>query len=480
MNTEGAQDQFFDLSSDLLCAIGLNSRFSRVNSSWEKTLGYCPEELISQSFFDFLHPDDRKHNCAEWEKIVNGAEIPPAFQNRFVAKKGSVVLLTWTGVISRSTFYGIARNTTLETLEKKAHENQSAWLGDLIRALPIPLALVEASTGKILSMSLKNEALMDGMPLELPTDDLNESYYFSDSSGKRLSVKDWPRSRTMRGEFLDGEQLSWHTPHRASHLMIWTRIIPAKYDHPEMMAVLLQNIDPLKEKEAALNEAVQKLNHQRKLREDFVAALSHDLRTPLTSARLGVQLLARTGKDPIVLQKNTGKILKNIDRMDTMIRDLLDANSIRAGEKVSLKKARLNLNRLISLTLEGLSAVHGKRFKLIENDSISGNWSKAHLRRVIENLVNNAVKYGSKNTPITITLQKLDLNTISIAVHNSGNPIPLAEQSTLFEQFRRTQSAVASNKHGWGVGLTLVKGIVEAHAGKLTVHSSQSEGTTFT
>jgi signal transduction histidine kinase len=101
------------------------------------------------------------------------------------------------------------------------------------------------------------------------------------------------------------------------------------------------------------------------------------------------------------------------------------------------------------------------------------------LRRVIENLCTNAVKYGLADTPITITL-KAEAERVQLSVHNYGPVIPKEQQSRLFEAFQRAPSAEQSGKRGWGLGLTLVRGITEAHGGSVEVASSEKEGTTFT
>lgn len=102
--------------------------------------------------------------------------------------------------------------------------------------------------------------------------------------------------------------------------------------------------------------------------------------------------------------------------------------------------------------------------------------NKDGLRRLIENLASNAVKYGQENTPITISLEQ-DKNTVTLSIHNKGEPIPLEEQSIIFKQFRRSGSS--EDKIGWGLGLPVVKGIVDAHNGSITVESEKNKGTTF-
>jgi PAS domain S-box-containing protein len=477
---EEERDRFFELSSDLLCAIGPNGKFKRLNQAWEKLLGYSREELFSRTYADFVHPDDRVMSAHEFERAAKGEPVSSAFQNRYVKKDGSIVWLTWSGSFSDSMFYGVARDTTAETLEKKAIANQYAWLMGMIQFLPIPLVLSEATTGNVLAMSEEARELVDGYSKEIGKHSFPEDCFFADSTGIRLAQSEYPRLRAMRGEDIRGEQLVWHTPTKITHLLVWSRLVPAIHDHPSMTITTLQNINSLKEHEAHLQEAVENLRIQRALREDFVSALSHDLRTPLTSARLGVQLLPRSANDSVALEKRTEKIVGSIDRMDQMICDLLDANRIQAGEKIPLKIVRFDIVRMLHTTLESLSLVHRDSLEMTGSERIIGEWSKNQLRRAMENLINNAVKYGSADHPITVRTELVGEDQISISVHNFGKAITPEEQVTLFEQFKRSKSAQASCKQGWGVGLTLVRGIVEAHGGKITVQSTEALGTTFT
>jgi signal transduction histidine kinase len=97
---------------------------------------------------------------------------------------------------------------------------------------------------------------------------------------------------------------------------------------------------------------------------------------------------------------------------------------------------------------------------------------------MFENLINNAVKYGSVNELIMFTINKLG-NEVEFIVHNEGNPISAEDQASLFKPFSRIASAKNSGKKGWGLGLTLVKGVAEAHGGKVAVKSDKIYGTDF-
>ena len=84
------------------------------------------------------------------------------------------------------------------------------------------------------------------------------------------------------------------------------------------------------------------------------------------------------------------------------------------------------------------------------------------MRRSLENLIGNGVKYGTKHSPIKVTITNAN-QLVTITVHNEGAAIPQAEIPLLFQQYRRAKSAHESSQTGWGLGLTLVKGVVDAH-----------------
>ena len=116
------------------------------------------------------------------------------------------------------------------------------------------------------------------------------------------------------------------------------------------------------------------------------------------------------------------------------------------------------------------------RLKLTACESIIGKWNESGLRRVIDNLVINALKFSVPNSPILLTITQ-SKEAVEVSVHNDGAPIPSDEKSILFQQFRRARNS--QGKKGWGLGLTIVKGITEAHGGHVEVESELGAGTTF-
>jgi len=101
------------------------------------------------------------------------------------------------------------------------------------------------------------------------------------------------------------------------------------------------------------------------------------------------------------------------------------------------------------------------------------------MSQAVHNLVENAIKYGRADTPITVRVLETH-DRVHVSVHNRGDPISREDQATLFQPYRRAPSAARSGKDGWGLGLTLVEAIAEAHGGAVEVESTAEDGTTFT
>jgi signal transduction histidine kinase len=156
----------------------------------------------------------------------------------------------------------------------------------------------------------------------------------------------------------------------------------------------------------------------------------------------------------------------------------LDANRIRAGQGLPIEVSACELRQVVADTLEELSSVHGERFHLQGEKRLEGRWDARALRRLVENLCGNAIKYGDGTRQVTVSLAQHG-DEVELAVHNWGNAIPPEEQQQLFQYFARAKSAEASGKKGWGIGLTLVKGVAEAHGGSVRVESTPEKGTLF-
>lgn len=221
--------------------------------------------------------------------------------------------------------------------------------------------------------------------------------------------------------------------------------------------------------------ANSELRWERGEREKFVSLLTHDLRTPLSIAQLSLELIKRSLGDPAKVLAFANRIGGNLGRIDRMITNLLDANRIRAGEMPVPIREEVALAPFLEKTVEDLAEVHRREIRFRAETNASAFVDPDFLRRILENLSCNAVKYSFENTPITVTLSGGG-HDVYISVHNLGPVIAEEERRELFNQFRRGRTA----RKGWGLGLTLVKGLAEAHDGEVRVESELGHGTTFT
>ncbi len=229
--------------------------------------------------------------------------------------------------------------------------------------------------------------------------------------------------------------------------------------------------------EQSVNDAATQFSETlRSIQQRLASTLTHDLLGPITVVKILAQSLDCNLDDVDFRTKAGDRISKNMDRLDSMIRELLDASMILAGERLALKIEEFDLDLMLEEMVEELNLIYENRFVFLSKPPVKGFWSKSGIRRVVENLASNAAKYSTPETPITITLDPTDSH-VTVSVHNEGTPIPEAEQPILFQQFRRAQSS--QTKTGWGLGLTVVKGVIEVHQGTVRIVSAEGQGTTF-
>jgi signal transduction histidine kinase len=227
-----------------------------------------------------------------------------------------------------------------------------------------------------------------------------------------------------------------------------------------------------------LLEQLGALRVAREVRNQFVSILAHDLRGPLSAARMAATLLAAQpdASGPSVA-KRVEVIVRNLDRADHMVTDLLDADRIHAGRRLSVTLEECNLGELGRELVDEIAADHPDRIVLHADSGVRGIWGASELRRALWNLISNALKYGAKDAPIAVAITKLR-DGVEMSVHNEGAPIPPEAQETLFDPFMR--AAGEHRAQGWGLGLMLVRACAEAHGGSVHVDSAPGRGTTFT
>ncbi|WP_426752707.1 sensor histidine kinase [Myxococcus sp. Y35] len=256
----------------------------------------------------------------------------------------------------------------------------------------------------------------------------------------------------------------------------------------ETLFAVLEEQEPLTEVErntlnASVDQSIAKactayVLVEEGLRERLLATLAHDLRGPLSAAKVNAGLIQRKPAGEQVPQW-AARITESIDRADRLVQNLLDAMRVQAGGRVPLTLEACDLRDIVRQAVENQQAEHGARFVLVAPEPVRGYFAQDPLRRAVENLAGNAVKYGTTSRPITITVRQTHERAF-ILVHNHGGHIPAEQQPTLFQAYHRLPAAEAGGAQGWGLGLVQVRGAAEAHGGSISVDSLPERGTSFT
>jgi len=212
------------------------------------------------------------------------------------------------------------------------------------------------------------------------------------------------------------------------------------------------------------------------LRERFAGALAHDLRQPVSNVTMGAQLILRLDPPPAIADW-AGRILKNGERMSAMLKDLLDALALQSGDRLTLALSRFDLLALAESVAQRARDYQGADVR-VDGEPITGWWSQPALERALENLVNNAHKYGDPGTPIEVHLAA-DNERAVLSVRNQGKPIPPGELEAIFQQFVRSKDAGDTPAGSWGLGLPYVRTVAQSHGGSAVVFSDVDAGTVF-
>lgn len=231
---------------------------------------------------------------------------------------------------------------------------------------------------------------------------------------------------------------------------------------------------------AAVMQDITHLKLLDRAKSDFVAAVAHDLRSPLTAILGYSELLVRAGSLNENQTKFAEQITSSVHSITELITELLELSRIEAGFNIDLEPVALD--RIAKKAIDGLNhQITAKRHTLTVKYSrdlpmINGN--PLRLTQMVANLVSNAIKYTPEAGMISVSVWGDD-DSVIFQVADSGIGIPAEDQPFVFDKFFRTTRA-QEEFDGTGLGLSIVKGIVEQHQGRIWLNSRENEGTTFT
>ena len=213
-----------------------------------------------------------------------------------------------------------------------------------------------------------------------------------------------------------------------------------------------------------------------KLKQEFIANASHELKTPVTSIQLAVEtaITALENSELEDTRKFLNQILKDSQRMTLLLSDLLDLSQLEVNDPV---KETVNLKKIIEAEIGFLSEENKKRV-IFKSADIDFLLDPDDFSMIVRNLLRNACNYSEQNEKIAINLL-LDNSEVIISVLDKGRGISMSDQERIFERFYRVDKGRSRALGGTGIGLSLVKHAVERNNGDIQLKSKLGEGSEF-
>ncbi|MBI5351984.1 MAG: PAS domain S-box protein [Chloroflexi bacterium] len=488
--------KFFQSSVDMMVIADPNGAFLQVNPATTQVLGYSEAELLSKPFIDFIYPDDKSATINEMErqqKIGNSLN----FENRYVCKDGSIIWLSWRAIYveSEGLTYATARDITeRKQAQEKLRESEEKFRTIVEQTSAIVYIVEKGREARVRYISPQVEKVLGFTPEEW----INQPGLWE----RLLHYED--RERVMaEGDQSDltGEPFkSEYRIHTKDGRVIWL------YDESKNMMDERGQIKYSQGSEIEITERKQAEEEIRKLnadlekrveertvelvranhvKDEFLAMMSHELRTPLTSI-LGFSetllegvrgLMTERQQNAVQLIQSSGKHLLN------MINDILDISKIES-DKFELRPENINVHEVCKASLVFVKQLAEQKAITVEYSSPAFSHivfaDPQRLKQILINLLNNAVKFTPQNGRIKLDAQAdAGAGLMRFSVTDTGIGIDPNDLQKLFKPFVQLDSKLSRQYEGTGLGLVLVKKLVEMHGGNIEVHSEVGVGSCF-
>ena len=346
----------------------------------------------------------------------------------------------------------------------------SVSVASVLDAMPCAAMVVEVGSGRLL---MANRAARGDSLEHLVAGDARLGYYASDPSGARLAVDETPVVRAGRGDEFESLRMAWHTSRGAVHYLVSSRIANGIGGGPAAAVVTFLDVTQL---EAAQGELRQTL----RAREEFIAVVTHELKEPLNAILLSLQLLEAMGEAREILPQ-LALMRRQGNRLAQLIENLLDVSRA-ANDVLSLDPEAMDLCELardVVARFRRDDPLAAETLTLIACEPTIGYFDRVRMEQVLSNLVINAMKYGAgKPVTVAVSVAGADDETARLVVADHGIGIDAADRARVFGRFERATSG--HRRSSLGLGLYIVRCIVEAHGGTIDVTSELGRGSTFT
>jgi signal transduction histidine kinase len=215
-------------------------------------------------------------------------------------------------------------------------------------------------------------------------------------------------------------------------------------------------------------------------RDTFLGVLGHDLRNPIGAVLMAARRMAKQGSADSKQNLMVGQIAQTMERATSILDDLLELTRSAFGSEIPLRRTRMDIGNLGAQIVEEMRSLSEVReIEITTSGDNEGEWDQARLGQVFSNLIGNALQYSPAQSTITVKVVG-DVDHVTLAVHNDGEPISPDDQRSIFKSMTRGTDKVSNPRTAnLGLGLFITHKIITAHGGTISVHSTVEAGTTF-
>ena len=468
------QDHFFELSTEMFCVADFDGYFKRLNSVWEKVLGYSAEELMAQPFLTFVHPDDHEKTRKAAESLANGNPLNN-FVNRYITKKGDNKWISFsaTPVVDESKIYAVARDITLDQKIQEILVTSEEGYRTLFDFAPIGIAQLDLD-GKIQMSNRNLEKILGFSGKEL----LEREF------ATLANIRDYQEIKDLFKEVAFQQSGRSRLESRFNHrdgFLVWGNItfslVPKPGGNPDMVIAMIEDISPRKCSEFALYRKNEELERSNNELEQFAYIASHDLQEPLRTVSNFMQLLEKETLNQLPEKSQTYVrfVIEASQRMQTLLDSLLSFSRI---GKEKGRPGEVDCNKVMDSVVKNLSAMIDEKNALVEYHHLPMVYGhEAQLIQLFQNLVANGIKFKGEEPP-RIVVEAIEKNSFcEISVRDNGIGIEPRFFDQIFDVFQRLHDR--SQYPGAGIGLSVCKKIADLHQGHIKVSSTPGKGTTF-
>ncbi len=469
---EVERERFLAVGSDLQVINGTDGYFRWVNPAWEKTFGWTLEEMRRTPWSDFVHPDDLGATITEAEDSYTGKETL-FFENRYRCRDGSYRWLHWRTqtYVEENLIYAVAIDVT----ERKRAERKLRDSDERFRTLAdnIPqLAWMARPDGHIFWYN-RRWYEYTGMD---PESQEGWGWQSVHDPGVLPSVLEgWRQS------IATGEPFSMVFPLQGADGIFrpfLTRVMPVKDEQGRVERWFGTNTDITEQlaAETALREADRR-------KDEFLAMLAHELRNPLAPIRNATQVLKMLGPTDAHQQWAREIIERQTQHLTRLVDDLLDVSRITRG-KVTLACAPLDLATVVHRAVEAsrpLIDARGHQLTVaLPAEPVRVEGDPTRLVQAAGNLLNNAAKYTDEGGHVRIEAAGEGDEAV-LRVTDNGIGVAADLLPHVFDLFTQADRTLDRSQGGLGIGLTLVRQLVELHGGRVEASSAgPGQGSEFT